>query len=141
MDESEAMDVASKFDESEEAIFDEEDNSRRRSQSPFEKSLSQKLLRKTFYGVFKLAALATRSETRFEEEEFDEVATDLRELVNRFKLLRIFFNVLHPVVSCVSLIKKVEELRQGMPRRARAQAAEQREREPLGNMFGEPGAN
>lgn len=115
----------------EDAVFEEEEKRQRRGQNPFEKSLTDKLLTKTFYGVFKLAALLTRSTAEFEEDEFKEPAQDTKDLINRFKPLRVFFNILHPVVSCVSLIKKVEKLREGMPRKQPKPAAPD-----LGPMYG-----
>lgn len=142
MDESEIEQAEAQFEKDAEAEFGEQDTSSRRSSSPFEKSLSVKILSKTFYGVFKLAAMVSRSNVEFTEDEFNEPAQDLKELVNRFKLLRIFFNVLHPVVSCVSLIKKVQKLKDGLPSKQDkagsngTQPAAANGEEILGSMFG-----
>jgi hypothetical protein len=143
MDESEIEQAEANFEREAEAEFGEpEAESRRSGRSPFEKSLTQKVLTKTFYGVFKLAAMVSRSSADFEEREFEEVAADMRELINRFKLARIFFNVLHPVVSCVSLVKKVQKLREGLPSESKEKQSAATNgtgaqgEEILGSMFG-----
>ena len=146
MSEDEAAAASSAFDESEDALFEEEDTRRKRSQNPFEKSLTDKILTKTLYGTFKLAGLLLRSNAQFDTREFEEPARDLKDMVNRFKALRLVFNVLHPVVSCAGLVDKVQKLRDGMPAQQGAQperrgfwrkkqAAEQQP-EVLGPMFG-----
>lgn len=149
MDESEIEAAEAAFDKEEEGEFDEGPQPRQRAgSSPFEKKLSVTILSKTFYGIFKLGGLVTRSSADFQVEEFKEPATDLLDMVNRYKPLKLLFNVLHPVVSCVSLIGKVQKLREGMPSSGRGQDKQGRDNhatgaqgeEILGSMFGPSGS-
>lgn len=112
-----------------------EDSPRRKTASPFEKNVTQKILSKTLLHTFRLLSMAARSDATFEAKEFDEPAQDIIEVVNRFKVLRVLVNVWHPLVSASRLWEKVQKIRQG--RQPKDQQKPAASSEP---MFGNPGA-
>lgn len=78
--------------------------------SPVSKSTLQHALYRIFQG---LAKFPFKSDASFEEAEFEEAAKDMESLVNKVPPMRLFFNVIAPIVGIFSLVDKIEKLLAG----------------------------
>ena len=84
--------------------------------SKLESPVSQDAIKHALYRIFStLARFPFRSTATFTEAEFSDAADDLWRLVNQVPPLRIFFNVIAPVIGVLGLADKVQKVREGMP--------------------------
>lgn len=118
------------------------DSPRRKSASPFERAVTEKILSKTLLHTFRLMAALVKSDAKFADNEFDEPAKDIKEVINRFKLTRLVVNVWHPLVSASRLWDKAQKIKDGRttkgekPKPSVNDAKGTQGQESLGSMFG-----
>ena len=84
--------------------------------SKLESPVSQSAIQHALYRIFSTAArFPFRSSATFTEAEFADAAEDLWNLVNKVSPLKIFFNVIAPVIGVLGLADKVQKVKEGMP--------------------------
>lgn len=79
----------------------------------WEGPLRRNELSRTFFHSFRFIGKLIKSEADWDEDEFDEVSSDLVDLANKMPPVKFFFRVIAPIVSLSRLAEKIQKLIEG----------------------------
>lgn len=85
----------------------------RAGEKKLESAVSKTAIQHALYRIFAtVAKFPFRSTATFSEDEFSEAASDLEMLVNKLPPVKIFFNVIAPLIAVLGLADKVQRIRE-----------------------------